>query len=238
MLLDVENYIMERTNVIDGMVCWYDKDFLQGAVDMLTNVLRDTMLGRSKFSAENWKRITEVVLEVRANEILEGIRFILKKEILGEKDLTLPADDLQQLVKAIIRFAPDENGRNIIDNRVAVYNIRTRNRLDFVKGRLELKEVEGSNMMIVALGGYFCIAKGIPKGTHMEDRILSTRCTKISAIHKLAANGKVYLPAGVTKKEDEAILPIPLKGDIMKLPKNELNRALPMSIMKNQLLNF
>ena len=72
----------------------------------------------------------------------------------------------------------------------------------------------------------------------MEDRVLSTRCTKISAIHKLAANGKVYLPAGVTKREDEALLPKPLKGDILKLPKKELERALPMSITKNQLLNF
>ena len=112
-----------------------------------------------------------------------------------------------------------------------MYNLRTKRKLNFVHKRLESKTMGEEDLVIIACGGYFCVAKSIPIGTHNEDMILSARCTKISDIHTLAACGKAVLPAGMTSRRHEALLPTPLEHNKPNITEQELNRSMPIALL-------
>ena len=175
-----------------------------------------------------------IVTEIRAAEVILGARNMLKKLILNEPEPSPSNNTLQRLIRMMIQYAPNEDGRKIIEDRVAVYNIRTNNRLEFVKGRVETAEVDRSNSMILALGGYFCVAKRVPTGSHNEDQELTGRCTKISGLHKLAAIGQASLPGGIPSRNDETLLPMPLREFRPNIPDVDLKRLFPIALFKTR----
>ena len=231
----MEVMLLEETKVTRGFNGFPSIETLKKVEDFAISILRETLLGRRKFASGDWKRLMDIITEIRACEVVSGLKTVLMKEIAG-KDIELEANELQQLVRMMVQYSIDEHTRALVKERVAVYNIRTGNRIEFVKGRCEMKEIERTNTMVVALSGYFCVAKGIPTGSHFETVEMGGRCTKITGIHVLAANGKASLPGGLPGKKDEAILPMPLEANKPNVPKKEFEKLMPIAVYRSDRL--
>ena len=234
-LMMMEVILQENSRMAKDFNGFKDLECLKEAEKNVVSILRETLLGRRKFSDGNWKRMIDIITEIRAAEIIEGLKTVLVREI-AKKDTPLVKNELQQLIRMIIQFSIGVETRKLLDDRVAVYNIRTGNRVEFVKGRLEVREVERSDTMIVALGGYFCVTKGVPRGSHFEDLELGSRCTRITGLHVLASEGKASLSGGIPNKKDEALLPMPLERNKPSIPDDDFKKLMPISVYKSDRL--
>ena len=133
------------------------------------------------------------------------------------------------MIIAMTDLLLDEEQRDLLSTNISLYNPSYGNDKGFMDGRMEQRDIEGQNMQIIAVGGYFSVRNGALAERFKCDSRLKGRCSKISEIHELVAMGRAVLPVGITGNKCEAILPVPPKR-LNSTPEQERKRTEPISI--------
>ena len=128
-----------------------------------------------KFGRDDWQFIIACLWEQRALEIVRGTKWALMHELCrstwngyhpfagdqGEHFST----KVRRMIRIIIETAPDKEIAQVLREEMSYYDPRGNNDRRFMEGRCEWMDLEGTNTMIVSVGGYHSIRRGkIRKG--------------------------------------------------------------------------
>ena len=206
---------------------------------------RDALKGRIKFTKDSWSTFCDYVKECRIYEVLYGLDGVIGHVICVnyrnrqfgwrcektqfEVLKNYFQSELHRMVNSIADLMLDEDQQDQVDCGISLYSPLHGNDKGFMNGRLEQIDIEGQNMQVITLGGYFAIRNGKIPDDFKSDTKLRSRCTKISGIHELAATGRAILPVRITGNKHEALLPIPPKR-LNSTPTEDKKKTEPVSI--------
>ena len=150
--------------------CLENEKVLEDLGEMLLQVLRGALLGRIKFNEKEWPFIMNVVWEQRALEIIRGTKWALMHELCrstwggqtpfeGNQSEHF-STEVRKMIRIIIETAPETETAQVLREEMSFYDPSGENDRRYMEGRFEWMDIEGSNTMIVAVGGYHSIRRG------------------------------------------------------------------------------
>ena len=133
------------------------------------------------------------IWEQRALETVRGTKWAIMKELCKAtwrgtnsfKDGSVASDfqtEVRRMVKSIIDIVPDNDLAASLNEQMSFYDPSGENDKRFMEGRLECQDIEGTNTMIIAVGGYHAIRKGKAKKGYKGDKYLAGRASRISKV--------------------------------------------------------
>lgn len=162
--------------------CLENEKTLEDLGEIMLAVLRGALLGRMKFDKDAWEYIMNCLWEQRALEIVRGTKWAMMHELCkstwgGTRPFAGDMGDhfgtkVRKMIRIIIETAPDEDIAQALREEMAYYDPSGVNDRRYMEGRFEWMDLEGTNTMIVAVGGYHSIRRGkIKKGYKVCSRI-------------------------------------------------------------------
>ena len=156
--------------------CLENEETLENLGEIMLHILRGALLGRMKFTGEDWAFIMECVWEQRALEVVRGTKWALMHELCRStwesqipfKSVSIGehfATKVRKIIRIILETAPDDEITQVLREEMSYYDPSGENDRRYMEGRFECMDIDGTNTMIASVGGYHSIRRGkIRKG--------------------------------------------------------------------------
>ena len=138
---------------------------------------REAVKGRLKFTKTSWTNFCEHVMECRALEVIDGLEKVIC-HVICDKYRHLPfgwrsenvdfevlkdrfQSDMHRMINTMIDLLLDEEQQELLNDKISLYNPAHGNDKGFMDGRMEQRDINGQNMQVITVGGYFSVRCGL-----------------------------------------------------------------------------
>ena len=172
---NLENFMKENSELVFPHTfvryqCLENEKVLEDMESIMLRILRGALLGKVKFDAEKWPFFMNCVWEQRALEIIRGTKWALMHELCrstwgGQTPFEGNMSEhfstgVRKMIRIIIETVPDAEIAQALREEMSFYDPSGDNDKRLMEGRFEWLDIEGTNTMIVAVGGYHSIRRG------------------------------------------------------------------------------
>ena len=164
--------------------CLENEKTLEDMGELMLKILRGALMGRIKFQRDDWQLVIDCLWEQRALEIVRGTKWAMMHELCrstwgGSTPFDGDQSDhfstkVRKMIRIIIETAPEKEIAQVLREEMAFYDPSGENDRSYMEGRCEWQDLEGTNTMVISVGGYHSIRRGkIRKGYKVILRYIS-----------------------------------------------------------------